>query len=598
VPARLPARRLLPGVALAAAVLCGIFFGSRPRPLPATGDSAPSAPASPPPVGLGDHTLVRLGPEVRAAIRAPCPSDLTYPIGAARRVELAWGTTLADPASVRFKAVLRTARHDSRVLLDEAGPADFAAKPTWLSRVFDLPPEAEGGTLILRTRGASTSSFWGDPVFSRSAAPGPPRNVIVVSLDTVRADHLNAYGYTRRPTSPEFDAWAREGTLFEAAMSAAPGTLSSQMSILTGRYPSGHGVSYTNWRRRGRMPVLRLDTETLAEIVGPRGFLTAAFTGSGYFALPIGYSRGFAEFVSSDDETLGSAATVFEKGFAWLERHRGDPFFLFLHTYEAHEPYLDPRFAAAEGPRLKNEAERNEALYDGDIRRADVYLGKLRRVLERLDLAPRTLIVVLADHGEEFGDHFPVWNDGHGHSLYEEQVHVPLLLVGPLVPRGRRVADAVDLTAVVPTVLDFLGVSAGKVPPGRSLLPLLEGRGSDEQSLAFSEDVWIGAETRAVRSREWKLVERGERLPEPFVDRDTRRTIARALDALAPRMLFHMPSDPRERENRMAPGEPVAARLEAALAARLVRGAGEKPEGEIEVEGEVLERLRALGYVR
>jgi arylsulfatase A-like enzyme len=597
VPVRLPARRLLPGLALAAAVLSGIFFGSRP-PSPAAGGNAPSAPASAPAVGLGDHTLVRLGPEVRAAIRAPCPSDLTYPIGAARRVELSWGTTLADPAAVRFKAVLRTARHESRVLLDEAGTTDFAAKPTWLSRAFELPPETEGGTLILRTRGASTSSFWGDPVFSRSAAPGPPRNVIVVSLDTVRADHLNAYGYTRRPTSPEFDAWAREGTLFDAAMSAAPGTLSSQMSILTGRYPSGHGVSYTNWRRRGRMPVLRLDTLTLAEIVGRRGFLTAAFTGSGYFALPIGYSRGFAEFVSSDDETLGSAATVFEKGFAWLERHRGDPFFLFLHTYEAHEPYLDPRFLAAEGPRLGTEAERNEALYDGDIRRADVYLGKLRRLLERLDLAPRTLVVVLADHGEEFGDHFPVWNDGHGHSLYEEQVHVPLLMAGPLVPRGRRVADAVDLTAVVPTVLDFLGFSAGLAPPGRSLLRLLDGPPLDQESLAFSEDVWIGAETRAARSREWKLVERGEPLPEPFVDRDTRRTIARALDAVGPRMLFHLPSDPRERENRMGAGEPVAERLASALAARLVRGPRAGPDGEIEVEGEVLERLRALGYVR
>src|SRR5262249_56905985 len=122
---------------------------------------------------------------------------------------------------------------------------------------------------------------------------------------------------------------------------------------------------------------------------------------------------------------------------------------------EAHEPYLDERFAAAEGPRLRNEAERNEALYDGDIRRADVALGKLRRLLERLDLAPRTLVVVLADHGEEFGDHFPVWNDGHGHSLYEEQVHVPLLMAGaPVAPRRP------------------VGGPLGLHPPGPDRLPL------------------------------------------------------------------------------------------------------------------------------
>jgi arylsulfatase A-like enzyme len=589
----------LPWAFLGAAMLAGLLLGparARKQGPPPKGDAtALSTKASA--AGLGDRTLVRLGPEVRAVVAAPCPSDLVYPIDGARRVELAWGLRVADPADVRFKAVLRTADRRSHVILDETVKARTAEKPTWFSRVIDLPAGTEDGAVVLRTRGASSASFWAAPVFSRSSAVKPSRNVILVSLDTVRADHLNAYGYTRRRTSPEFDGWAGKGTLFEAAMSPAPGTLSSQMSILTGRYPSRHGVSYANWRLRGRMPVLRLDTPTLAEVLGPQGFRTAAFTGSGYFALPIGYSRGFGEFVSSNDEALGSAATVFEKAFGWLDRHRDDPFFLFLHTYEAHEPYLDHRFVEQEGPAIQGPKARNEALYDGDIRRADAYLGRLRRHLDRLGLASRTLVMILSDHGEEFGDHFPVWNDGHGHSLFEEQIHVPLMIVGPQVPAGRRVKQAVDLTAVAPTLLDFLGVKLPDGMDGRSLLGLIGGQ-PEAEGLAFSEDVWIGPATRAVRTRAWKLIEKGEVLPERFVDTENRRLISKGVDALAPRMLFELAVDPREQENQLGSGGPVAARLGHLLGERLARGSPAGPDAEIEVEGEVLDRLRALGYVQ
>jgi arylsulfatase A-like enzyme len=545
---------------------------------------------------LGDHTLVRLGSEVRAVVAAPCPSDLSYPVSAAHRVELAWGTAASDRAEVRFKAVLRTPDRRSRVLLDET-PSLRSRESTWVSRIFDLPAGAEGGTLLLRTRGSSPAPFWARPVFSGYPSESRVRSVIVVSLDTVRADHLGAYGYTRRPTSPELDDWARSGTVFEAAMSTAPGTLSSQMSVLTGRYPSRHGVSYANWRRNGRLPVLSLDTPTLAEVLRARGFLTAAFTGAGYFALPLGYSRGFGEFVSSNDATLGSASTVFEKAFPWLERHRDDPFFLFLHTYEAHEPYLDRRFVEKEGP-LDPHAE-NVARYDGDIRRADDYIGKLRRRLEALGLASRTLVVVLSDHGEEFGDRFPVWNDGHGHSLFEEQVHVPLVLVGPDVSQGRRVERVVDLTVVAPTVLEFLGVPRVAGMTGTSLLRAdADGREAREEGVAFSEDVWIGPATRAVRTREWKLLEQGETLTERFIDRDSRRTLAESIRALPPRMLFHLVTDPGERHNVLGSREPVATRLHGVLSARLDGGVHAGPDADVEVEGEVLERLRALGYLK
>jgi arylsulfatase A-like enzyme len=297
--------------------------------------------------------------------------------------------------------------------------------------------------------------------------------------------------------------------------------------------------------------------------------------------------------VSSTDRALGSAETVFEKGFSWLARHRDEAFFLFLHTYEAHEPYLDRRFLDAEGEHLDDERARNEALYDGDIRRADAYLGKLRRRLDRLGLTARTLVVVLSDHGEEFGDHFPVWNDGHGHSLFEEQVHVPLLVAGPQVAEGRRVREAVDLTRVAPTMLAFLGVLP---PDGMEARGLPTTAPSNAEGLAFSEDVWIGPAARAVRTRDWKLIERGEDLPERFVDRDERRRIVARVGALSSRMLFHLPTDPGEREDRLASRETVATRLAGLLDAGLNRGPRVGPDAEIEVE--VVERLRALGYVQ
>ena len=547
---------------------------------------------------LRDHVLVRMDSEVRAAVKAACPSDLDFSIEGAGRVDLAFGVAAApDPSTARFRALLRTVDGQETVALDETRTVAAAEETRWFSREVALPRGAR--TLRLETRGTSRTAFWGRPAFSQRGAT-PARNVIVVSLDTVRADHLGAYGYARRPTSPELDAWARQGALFLNAMGPAPGTLSSQMALLTGRYPSNHGVTYANWRLTGRMPVLAPDIPTLAEALGRQGLLTAAFTGAGYFALPAGYSRGFTEFVSSDDDTLGGVATVFGKALPWIEKHQGDPFFLFLHTYEAHEPYLDDRFARPEGLGRKDWKARNEALYDGDIRRADEYVGKLRRRLEELSLTGRTLVVIVADHGEEFGDHFDVWSDGHGHSLYDEQVHVPFVVVGPEVPRGLRLAEAVDLTAVVPTVLSFLGA-----PPlatdGRDLRRLLRGERDEGEGLAFSEDVWIGPRTWAARSTAWKLIVQGDDLAEFFLDNARRRAIRAAVDHLEREMLFHLPSDARERDNRLVQDASSASRLRDRLRAHvaaLSRPGAEPSRGQIAVEGEVVERLRALGYMK
>jgi arylsulfatase A-like enzyme len=589
-------------VSLVAGGLAWLLLGARDRPEPGAHAVAGPSPRPNPKRARdpGTQILVKRGEEMRAVVAAPCPSTLAYAVDGARRVRLAWGLDASDaPARARFEALLEGPHGRTSLFVDELRATGTPARVRWRSREIALPAGAETGKLLLQTQGRFRKSFWAVPVFSERPARAPARqNVVLVSLDTVRADHLNAYGYRKRRTSPEFDAWAEQGTLLENAVSAAPGTLSSQMSILTGRYPSGHGVSYANWRLRNALPSLPADVPTLAERLRASGLATAAFTGSGYFALPLGYARGFDEFISTNDGSLGSAASVFEKAFAWLERQRHEAFFLFLHTYEAHEPYLDHRFVDAEHLGSAHAGLRNEALYDGDIRRADIALGRLRRHLEHLGIADRTLVVIVSDHGEEFGDRFDVWVDGHGHGLFQEQVHVPMLAVGPTIRQGLRVAQPADLTAVAPTLLEFLGVEPPPGMEGRSLLDLLRGREASErpERLAFSEDVWIGPARRAVFDRDWKLIEQGEDLPERFLDIEARRAIQRAVAKLDARLLFHLPSDPGERRSRAAAETAVADRLAGHLhERRAARPAGSG--GEIPVEGDALERLRSLGYV-
>ena len=550
---------------------------------------------------LGEQVLLTLGSEVRAVVAAPCPTDLTYPVEGAGQAELAWGVSGPQGgATAQFTAVVRRPGGGEEVLVDESVTAPAEGATAWSSKIVALPAGTESGDLVLRTRGTNHQSFWTVPALSgRRPGAAAGRSVIVVSLDTVRADHLNAYGYERRPTSPEIEAWAKEGTLFENANSTAPGTLSSQMSILTGRYPSSHGVSYANWRQNGKIPALARDIPTFPEVLRSHGFVTAAFTGAGYFALPLGFSRGFQEFVSTN-EARGGIGTVFEKAFSWLERHQSDDFFMFLHSYEAHAPYLDQRFVYAEGLGPQDEPARNEALYDGDIRCVDTYVGALRRKIQALGLADRTLVLIVSDHGEEFSGHFGIWDDGHGHSLFQEVTRVPFVAVGPAVRRGQRIRNPVDLTAVAPTVLEFLRVQAPEGMRGRRLMGVLRGEAAPREPdwLAFSEDVWIGPAMRAVRSEGWTLIRRGEDLPERFLTDERRLAIRGKGREFDPEMLFDLSQDPGEKTNLSSTRKDRASQLGQQLTERLAATSRSATGGEVEVEGDARERLRALGYVQ
>ncbi len=328
----------------------------------------------------------------------------------------------------------------------------------------------------------TASWLWANPLlFSPEAAHdfrGP--NLLMISLDTLRADHLGCYGY-ERPTSPNLDAFAENALLFERAMTSAAWTTPSHATVFTGLPPSIHRAdNFTMTRLQDRFT-------TLPEIASARGFLTAAYTEGIAMSGGLGFNQGFDTYSDGFGVPLksGSAEKIFEQGKQWLDRYGDAPFFLYLHTYEIHAPYEPPeafraQFAVTNATRIvPNEQERNEArrtetmnLYDAEIAHTDHVLGDFFAYLEGRGLISSTLIVIFSDHGEEFWEHSGV---AHGKTLYQEQLHVPLIIRLPGAdPPQARIDRLVGLTDIFATAIDLLGWDAAPPSTSFSLRPLYD----------------------------------------------------------------------------------------------------------------------------
>ena len=394
------------------------------------------------------------------------------------------------------------------------------------------------------------------------------RNLVLVTIDTLRADHVGAYGYTRART-PAIDALAAGGTLFERAYAAAPITLPSHATLLTGRYPPGHGARDNGMHVSVTVP-------TLATELRARGVGTAAFVAAFPLDHQFGLNRGFD--VYSDRLPRGAdgrlanerpAWQVIDEAIAWLTsqsaigtahsaiRTPQSAFFLWVHLFEPHAPYGDPASAAAR-PVLDR--------YDDEIAIADREIARLVAAL-----APAlgdTLIVLAGDHGEAFGEH-----GEYAHSLfvYDTTLRVPLVMSGPGVRRGARVTDPVTLADVAPTVMRLFGAPMKDVD-GIDLAPALGGAAIPRRELyaeSFAPLVEFGwAPLRAIRSGPWKYIA----APKPE--------------------LFDIEHDAGEERNVVSAQSSVAG----GLAARAGRYADAGLPGTTAPDPMVAERLRALGY--
>ncbi|MEQ8763911.1 MAG: sulfatase [Planctomycetota bacterium] len=440
------------------------------------------------------------------------------------------------------------------------------------------------------------SLILGDPVLSSSGARPRP-NVILISLDTLRADHLSCYGYPV-PTSPNLDALAAKSTLFERAHGQAPYTLPSHASLFTSLYPDQHG-----FLEEIAPPT---DIPTLGGLLSNAGYLTAGFTDGGFMTEFFGMGQGFGCF----DESGDGVETVFERGMQWLEGVGEDPFFLFLHTYEIHSPYDAPEDYrkkvtsqwASLPERITSEEileildgedavsdetlEQMTRLYDAGIAYTDDWVGRLIARLDELGLDDNTILIVTSDHGEELGEHGGLF---HGRTLYQDQLHVPLIISVPDQERGRRSRQIVELIDVLPTVLDLAHVDRESLRiEGQSLLPILEGRTIDSR-WAIAGFGRTTVEGQAVVGDDWKYVS---------VNRGEEDRVAR-MDG---EFLFRIGEDPLEQEN-LADEETEARDRMRALLAELRAQWQQDRRSDFSKDGRArnvlhLDAMKRLGYVR
>ncbi len=430
---------------------------------------------------------------------------------------------------------------------------------------------------------------------SEEREQGPP-NVILVSLDTLRADHLGLYGYSR-DTSPHLDALASESIVFDWAIAPASATQPSHRSLYQSRLASHARRRFTS----------------LPQVFREAGYRTAGFTGGGNVSRRFGLARGYEHYVE-DEEGFSATFPLFE---SWLRENHREPFFVFLHSFDIHHPYdvvppYSERFlpeyrGRVTGPDTLNilskirgifphknfkgqvalsraDKAKIVALYDGGIVYADEYVGRLVALLKKMSLWDDTILVVLSDHGEEFWEHD---NVTHSFTVYDEVLHVPLLWRVPgHASSGLRVARRVHLMDVAPTLLDLAGLPVPESFMGRSLLPFesLDDR-APEDAAGATEIVSEMFTLKSLIDYPWKII---KEYP------DGKRHLAEE-----PLVLYNLEEDPGETNNLAARHPRKARELELRLEATLAHQAREQVRAVPKVvdDPDLRRQLEALGYV-
>jgi arylsulfatase A-like enzyme/Tfp pilus assembly protein PilF len=399
---------------------------------------------------------------------------------------------------------------------------------------------------------------------------GGPPNLLLVTIDTLRADHVGSYGYPAART-PRLDSLAARGLRFARAATVTPLTLPAHSSLFTGTFPAHHGVRDNGGYYLGDANV------TLAEALQGRGFRTGGFVSAfvldSRWGIHQGFDRYFDDFdLSRFDKAHGMdaiqrpGAETVDAAVSWLREDQRRPFFLWVHLYDAHTPYAAPPEWAQQFPRTMVGA------YDAEIAFADAQLGRLLDALESDGRLARTVVAVLGDHGEMLGEHGEAT---HGFFVYDAAVRIPLVLAGPSLP-ARVIDDQVRIVDVMPTVLELLRVPAPAGVQGTSLLPLA--RGTRLNLLAVSES-WYPrfhygwSELVAIQDERFKLI----RAPRPELY-DLQRDAGEQSDLAA--------SAPRQKE--------VLDRALDDMLARLGNAQAAAPQN---IDAETAERLEALGYI-
>lgn len=414
---------------------------------------------------------------------------------------------------------------------------------------------------------------------ARAASERP--NVLLITLDTTRADALGTYGQ-ERATTPNLDRFAQRGVVFEHAYAAQPSTLPSHSTILTGRLPFAHGA------RANAGYLLAEDNETLAEVFARHGYATAAEIAAPVIGRRTRIDQGFAQFrdldsfdskrkrvyVAGSDKAPESyelvereGSDITRRGLEFIRRHTDEPFFAWLHYFDPHAFYAPP---APFNERF------SDAPYYSEVHYTDYQVGRVLAELRQLGLDERTIVVVTADHGESLGEHGELT---HSYYVYDATMHVPLIVVAPgRVPEGARIATPVRTADIAPTVLELAGLPPLASAQGVSLASLARGEGAPREIDVYGESFepvsLFGTNAlRFLRQGRFKYVHKLE--PE----------------------LFDLEADPSELENLAPLQTELVARMRESLAQWVTREHVERDDNRVVLDDETLAQLNALGYV-
>ncbi|HZQ96800.1 MAG TPA: sulfatase-like hydrolase/transferase [Candidatus Sulfotelmatobacter sp.] len=404
-----------------------------------------------------------------------------------------------------------------------------------------------------------------------TAKVSPQSDVLLITIDTLRADHVGAYGFKNAQT-PTIDGLARTGVLFEHAYSQVPLTLASHTSLLTGTYPFHNGVQDFTGQP------LSPDIRSVAQALQAKGYDTAAIVSSYVLDRSWGLNRGFSlyydvfkgsSFLENDPGLVErKAGGSVDEALKWLRQNRSKPFFLWLHLYDPHSGYEPPepfRTRFIDSP------------YDGEIAYADRELGRVIAYLKQRGLYDRTLIILASDHGESLGEH---GEKEHGFFVYHSTLHVPLVVKPPLSSgiRAHHVSDPVPIMGIAPTILATLKLHDPIQQQFETESLLATGSSNpapvySESFYSFSSFGW--SPVRTINNRSYQFIE----APKPE--------------------LYDVRNDPEEKQNLIAEQPAVGSVLDQELKNLVLRYAppGESAAGSSQLDAEAVEKLRALGYM-
>jgi arylsulfatase A-like enzyme len=556
-PLPLPAALLRPGenrIRLTFRAAVGIPGGRRSSGSLARAVLGPAAETAPLPQRSALHPEDQsLGGTSRRTLALPGPGRLSFFVQVPAGGKLAVGYGAAGDGAAAAVRIVRDGG-PARTLFDGAVPAGRFTDAAW-----DLGPEV-GHAVRIDFVGKSGATSWAQPRLL-AAAPPPAlvperhfRNVFLYMVDTLRADKLRVYNPKTRVESPNFDAFAADATRF--AWAHVPGTwsLPSHASILTGVYPSVHRATAHEARLDPKVPFL-------AEILKKAGYRTALFSSNGYVSNKWGFDRGWDEIRNFIRESLPNGADyLWKTATKWMDApaNKHQPQFLYLATIEPHviynpkkeflarywkKPYKGPIRPNISGVQLgyikngslkinDNDKAYLEALHDAEITQADSLFGAFIADLKTRGLYDSSAIIVTSDHGDEFWDHGDV---GHAQGVYQELVHVPLIIRAPgLLPAGKVVETDVEAMDLFPTLLEMAGLPAPRGTQGSSLVPLVHDELGNSPRPAYNQNL---AMTRGLKVARYRFIHTGpERLE-----------------------LYDEIEDPREQKN-LAATHPIALR--------------------------------------